>query len=288
MRAVGLAVDMISAEKCATVVYGKLAINLMNSINALSGLPLAAMLLDRQYREVCAAVIQEALSVYSAAGIQPAKYRSLPLWLFPVIFLMPTFLFKRIARKLISDPTARLSMLQDLDKGRRTEVDALNGAVVRLAMRMGSKSTINQRICGLVHLAEERAAAREKDRKRSSAGVSNSTATAHNDTTEEQKAGVRLRLRHPGAASFESDHPQKPQRHARASTATSTATSTSEVDAEAAGPVHFSSDELVSLIGQDVLDQELKTPRVMSYVILAFIFALLLGILRQGFKLLES
>jgi 2-dehydropantoate 2-reductase len=64
-------------------------------------------------------------------------------------------LFQRLfARMLTVDPLARSSMLDDLDSGRRTEVDWLCGEVVRLAQSLQRKAPVNARLAELVHAAE--------------------------------------------------------------------------------------------------------------------------------------
>ena len=55
---------------------------------------------------------------------------------------------------LAIDPMARSSMADDLAAGRRTEVDWINGEVVRLAQRLGRQAPVNARLSGLVHSAE--------------------------------------------------------------------------------------------------------------------------------------
>lgn len=47
------------------------------------------------------------------------------------------------------------SMLQDLSRGRKTEVDAINGELVRLGQRMGLKMPYNRAMCLLMHAAEK-------------------------------------------------------------------------------------------------------------------------------------
>jgi 2-dehydropantoate 2-reductase len=49
------------------------------------------------------------------------------------------------------------SMLQDIRAGQRTEVDALNGAIVELGRRHGVATPCNDTIVGLLHALEERA-----------------------------------------------------------------------------------------------------------------------------------
>ena len=56
------------------------------------------------------------------------------------------------------DAKARSSMADDLVGGRKTEIDQLNGELVRLAERLGLDAPVNRRIVELVHDAEAGAA----------------------------------------------------------------------------------------------------------------------------------
>lgn len=59
----------------------------------------------------------------------------------------------------------RSSMLQDLERGRRTEVDAINGEIWRRAVARGIVAAANEMLTRLIHLAEERAHARAAERR---------------------------------------------------------------------------------------------------------------------------
>jgi 2-dehydropantoate 2-reductase len=52
-----------------------------------------------------------------------------------------------------SGPT-RASMLQDIERGRLTEVDVINGAVVARAHALGARAPGNERVLELVHSFE--------------------------------------------------------------------------------------------------------------------------------------
>jgi 2-dehydropantoate 2-reductase len=54
------------------------------------------------------------------------------------------------------DAHARSSMWEDLERHRPTEVDDLNGAVVRLGARCGVPTPVNERLVQLVKEAEAR------------------------------------------------------------------------------------------------------------------------------------
>jgi 2-dehydropantoate 2-reductase len=133
------------------VQWGKLMLNLNNPVNALSGLPLRAELMQRGYRQVFAALQREALGALDAAGIEPAQVAAVAPRRMPMLLSLPDWLFGRVARRMLRiDPQARSSMADDLALGRRTEVDALCGEVVRLARANGRRAPLNERIQALV------------------------------------------------------------------------------------------------------------------------------------------
>jgi len=135
----------------APLQWGKLLLNLNNPVNALSGLPLRAQLLERDHRVCMAALIDEALVALHAAGIRPAKLTPLPPAALPAALRLPTPIFRLLAfRMLRIDAKARTSMANDLASGRITEIDTLCGEVVRLARDHGTAAPVNERISELV------------------------------------------------------------------------------------------------------------------------------------------
>jgi len=139
------------------VQWGKLLLNLNNPVNALSGLPLRAQLMDRGYRLCLAALQTEALGVLRAAGIQPAQVGALPPQRIPPLLRLPTPLFRLIAARMLRiDPQARSSMADDLAQGRTTEIAALCGEVVRLAETHGQGAPLNARMVALVNAWPQR------------------------------------------------------------------------------------------------------------------------------------
>lgn len=144
------------APDMAAVAWGKLIINLNNAVNALSGVLLVEQLGNRDFRRVVAASQAEALRVLKAAGIKPAKVGPVPPSLLPFVIGAPDWLFHNVfARGWKIDSKARSSMADDLQRGRKTEVDALNVEVVRLAEAQGRDAAINRRIVDLIHRAEQ-------------------------------------------------------------------------------------------------------------------------------------
>jgi 2-dehydropantoate 2-reductase len=137
------------------VQWAKLLLNLNNPINALSDLPLRDELSQRSYRRCLAAAQAETLELLDAGGITPAKLLPVPMHRFPAILRLPDFLFRRLAAKMLAiDPLARTSMWEDLEAGRTTEIDYLNGEVVRLAESLDRSAPVNAKLVALIRDAE--------------------------------------------------------------------------------------------------------------------------------------
>jgi 2-dehydropantoate 2-reductase len=137
------------------VQWAKLLLNLNNPINALSDLPLRDELSQRIYRRCLAAAQSETLDLLEAAGIKPAQLLAISPRRVPALLRLPDFIYKRLASKTLAiDPQARSSMWEDLQAGRRTEIDFINGEVVRLAESLGRQAPVNAELVDLIRAAE--------------------------------------------------------------------------------------------------------------------------------------
>lgn len=144
-------VPLVLHRDLLAVQWGKLLINLNNPVNALSGLPLRAQLLDRGYRRCFAALVEEGVAVLERAGVAHAQVVALPPQRLAKVLRLPNWLFSiAAARMLRIDPQARSSMADDLALGRRTEVDALCGEIVRLAQAHGGSAPRNAKMVELL------------------------------------------------------------------------------------------------------------------------------------------
>ncbi|WP_273426810.1 2-dehydropantoate 2-reductase [Marinobacter sp.] len=142
-------------DDMTSVMWSKLLLNLNNPINALSNVPLLEELSDRNYRRCLAMAQRETLELMSQAGIEAVQLTPVPMHLVPSVMGLPNWLFTRLAKRMLEiDPIARSSMWEDLEAGRATEVDWINGEVVRLAESMNQSAPVNQRLTKLVHDCE--------------------------------------------------------------------------------------------------------------------------------------
>ncbi|MGH8442410.1 MAG: 2-dehydropantoate 2-reductase [Nevskiaceae bacterium] len=138
------------------VQWGKLQLNLNNAINALSGVPLKEELSQRAFRQCLALAQRELLRLLDAAGIRPAKLTPLPPHLLPKMLAVPDAMFRLLASRMLAiDPLARSSMWEDLQAGRATEIDYLNGEVVKLAASLGRSAPVNGKLVALILEAEK-------------------------------------------------------------------------------------------------------------------------------------
>lgn len=115
----------------------------LNPLSALLNVPYGKLLESEETRSTMRQIVEEIFAVAKAQRIelfweQPEEYIEL--------------LFSR----LIPDTAAHFaSMAQDLQAGRKTEIEALNGAIVRFGEQVGVDCPINAALSELVRAAEQ-------------------------------------------------------------------------------------------------------------------------------------
>lgn len=135
--------------------WAKLQLNLANAVNALADIPVKQMLEQRGFRKIIAQAMRELILVSRATGIALPKIAAVPMHLVPRVLDIPDWLFNVLGSKMMDiDPTVRTSMWWDLSNKKMTEVDFLNGAVVREGQALGIACPTNQRIVDYIHEAE--------------------------------------------------------------------------------------------------------------------------------------
>jgi 2-dehydropantoate 2-reductase len=139
-----------------SVIHGKLLLNLNNALNAIIDLPIKQQLSQRQTRILLAKAMKEWLNVCRAAGFNLKQLTKVKPQYLPFILSLPDFLFTRLAKAMLSiDDKARSSMWEDIQATRPTEIDYLNGAVVRLGKEYGISTPINAAIVEAIKLLEQ-------------------------------------------------------------------------------------------------------------------------------------
>ncbi len=131
-------VEAVVVEDVEPWRWMKLAVNAaINPVTALTGAPNRIVVEDRDARSLAEALAREVGRVAEALGVRlPGD---------PVAEAL------RVA-ELTGDN--RSSMLQDLEAGRPTEVDYINGAVAAWARRLGLEAPVNETVWRLIRVLE--------------------------------------------------------------------------------------------------------------------------------------
>jgi 2-dehydropantoate 2-reductase len=146
---------MRPTAEIAGVQWGKLLVNLGNALNALADLPLRQQLAQRAWRRLFADQMAEGLVAIRAEGIRPVSSTPVPAGLTPHLLRLPDAVFAMLLGGTMKiDPEARSSMWEDLQRGRRTEIDYLQGVITEIADRRGLNVPLTRRVVALIKSAE--------------------------------------------------------------------------------------------------------------------------------------
>ncbi len=111
-----------------------------NAISAITQLPYGRMIEGEGVRETMGAVVEELLAVAKASGVT-----------------MPADVLKKTHGVAGAMPTQFSSTAQDLARGKPTEIDHLNGFIVRRGESLGIATPVNRALHALVKLLESKA-----------------------------------------------------------------------------------------------------------------------------------
>jgi 2-dehydropantoate 2-reductase len=134
----GIATD-ISHDMTATL-WRKLIVNCaLNAISALSASPYGRMIEGEGAPALMREIVAECVGVAERRGASP-----------------PADIADAVMKIAASMPHQFSSMAQDLRRGRKTEIDALNGFVVRAGEALGVATPVNRTLVALVKLIENK------------------------------------------------------------------------------------------------------------------------------------
>ena len=112
----------------------------------------------KESRACCQYIIKEVVDVTAAAGIkiEPVQGKDIV----KLLYFKGNGLKKRISNILIpicikKHRLLKASMLQDVEKGRKCEVDAINGVVSKYGRKFGVKTPYNDKVCEIIHGIED-------------------------------------------------------------------------------------------------------------------------------------
>jgi 2-dehydropantoate 2-reductase len=139
MKEVGF--DVRASENIEGVVWTKTLVNCgINPVGALTGLSNGEVYRNKALRGLIVRLVKEAVQVVEALGIELTTDD-------PVRYALGT-------AKATGDNIN--SMLQDLQAGKRTEIDAITGEVIRLAKQLGIETPSSEAVYALVKALESK------------------------------------------------------------------------------------------------------------------------------------
>ncbi|MBQ3684406.1 MAG: hypothetical protein II925_02315, partial [Methanomicrobium sp.] len=140
-----------SAESIRSAIWEKSLLNIaVNPLTALFQTRVGSVS-DENLRAVIAGIIAETFEVVAAEGVE-IRWKSAGEYLdYLFTYLVPSF------------SAVYTSMCQDLAYGRHSEIDSINGAVVRLGRIHGIKTPYNESICRLIRFIDGKNDAKKKD-----------------------------------------------------------------------------------------------------------------------------
>jgi 2-dehydropantoate 2-reductase len=137
--------------------WTKLLINHVNALPAITGLSVQQTVEDPRLLRVLAASLRETVRIANRVGVRFAGLQGIPGWILPVLGHGPLAVAARLPRllaKRMGDVPNPGSTLQSLRRGQLTEIDFLNGAVVRVAREHEFYAPVNAALVRLVHEVE--------------------------------------------------------------------------------------------------------------------------------------
>lgn len=137
--------------------WSKLLINAsFSGMSAVLGCTFGEAAKPKASRRIVQALIKECIDVCKAGGIriEPVQGKDIVKLLDYNNALKKAFSFFIIPIAIRKHAALKASMLQDLEKGKLTEVDAINGAVSAFGRKVGCPTPMNDRVVDIIHRIE--------------------------------------------------------------------------------------------------------------------------------------
>ena len=138
--------------------WSKLLINAsFSGMSAVLGCTFGEAAAPRASRRIVQALIKECIDVCAAGGIriEPVQGKDIVKLLDYKSGLKKAISFFIIPIAIRKHAKLKASMLQDIEKGKLTEVDAINGAVSAYGRKVGCPTPMNDKVVEIIHSIEQ-------------------------------------------------------------------------------------------------------------------------------------
>ena len=146
--------------------YLKIFINLNNCIPAILGVSMQEAFADLDIAELAIRLNKEAFGIVQKSNIELASLPTYPKERLQALVSQDTKEAARILSKVMTSLSKQPlygSILQSIKRGRKSEIDYINGQIVGLAQQNGLSAPLNERIVQLVHKVQEQTKFFNKD-----------------------------------------------------------------------------------------------------------------------------
>ncbi len=131
-------VETIISENTQKIIWEKLSLNIaVNALTAVFKIP-TGKITEKSVMEICSKLIEETVNVAEKTGIN-LDYNEI---------------LQRVISLAKRQPNAFTSMYKDIQNNRKTEIDFLNGAIVKLGDKHNTDVTFNRMITEKIHSLE--------------------------------------------------------------------------------------------------------------------------------------
>ena len=134
----------------------KLLVNILgNSMDALTGEPLNICMKSPVVRKIAVRILKEALTVLEKTGVRLEPLPGVPLGQLKAVIKSPLPIASRLLKQASGKITTTSSTLQSLQRGKPTEIDFLNGEIVRLGKTVHVATPFNTRVVECIRTIEQ-------------------------------------------------------------------------------------------------------------------------------------
>ncbi|NMB86048.1 MAG: 2-dehydropantoate 2-reductase [Methanosaeta sp. PtaB.Bin018] len=142
----GIPTRVVSKDEIWSAIWEKVLYNCsLNPLGAILEVPYGSLGESEESRGIIRVILEEIFIVMQAKGVRIPHQCSDEFY---------QYLMKRLLPPTVSH---RASMLQDIQRGRMTEIDALNGAICQYARDLGIQTPYNDLLTSLIKFKEKKA-----------------------------------------------------------------------------------------------------------------------------------
>lgn len=158
-QALGKAFCAVVSDNITGMKWLKLFVNFNNCIPALTGRSLQETFADMDLCRLSILLLKEGLAIVQKSGIQLVSLPQFPAERIYGMANMPLEQAAGIINKTLTTLSKEPlygSILQSIMRGRASEIDYINGQVVKMARNPREEAPLNTRVVGMVHQVEQR------------------------------------------------------------------------------------------------------------------------------------